>query len=156
MVMTAPPATTDAPEEAPTKTYRMKLLDTQFLSEFEGLGGPRLPAGSVLDVDTDTAVRWLGRGIAVYAKKGAATLKDARRARLLARLEALEAEDDADAEDAPALAVQPTAQIRRGRPPGRRVYPPAQGQTRPAGRTKAAVEPIETDDSADAGESDSE
>lgn len=126
----SPPATTDAPDEAPKKTFRMKLLDTQFLSEFDGLGGPRLPAGAVLDVDTDTAVRWLGRGIAVYAKKGATTTKDERRARLLARLEALESEDD-EADDTAALTVQPTAQLRRGRPP-----------------RSAAVAPIETDDSA--------
>jgi len=88
----------------------MKLLETQFLSEFEGLGGPRLPAGSVLDVNADTAVRWLDRGIAVYAKRGATTRKDERKARLLARLEALEAEED-DAEDVAAFVAQPSATL---------------------------------------------
>lgn len=121
-----PTATPEAPPENTDKTYRMKLLDSQFLSEFEGRGGPRLPAGAVLDVDTNTAVRWLDRGIAVYASKDATTLKDARRARLLARLEALEAEDDDVQDDSPpgvfgvpqSLAVRPTAEVRRrGRPP---------------------------------------
>ena len=111
----------EAPPENPGKTYRMRLLNAEYLSEFDGRGGPRLPAGAVVDVDTDTAVRWLDRGIAVQAPQDARTLKDMRRARLLARLEALDAEDDEiEDEEQPevfgvpkSLLVQPTSTVRR-------------------------------------------
>jgi hypothetical protein len=100
------------------ETYRMKLKDAQFISEFGG----RLPADAVLEVDADTAARWWDRGIASIAPEGAPTYAEEARTRRRVAFErdaALEAEREdlrrklALLDDPQALAVEPTQDVRR-------------------------------------------
>lgn len=70
------------------KRFKMRVFQDEFLSEFGG----RIPAGSVVPVDEDTAIRWLDKGIAEQAPIDAKTRQEERREELLLELERLEAE----------------------------------------------------------------
>ena len=70
------------------KRFKMRLKQSEFLSEFGG----RIPAGSVVPVDEETAIRWIDNGIAVQAPNDAKTRQEERREEILAELERIEEE----------------------------------------------------------------
>lgn len=74
-----PPTPTLAqPTEIPTRRFKMKLLQSEYMVNVSGNEG-RYPAGAVLLADESTAVRWYERGIAEPAPPDAETYGEVRR-----------------------------------------------------------------------------
>lgn len=88
--MTAPIATrpvADPPPALEDRRYNMQIHDDMYTTEFYP---NRFPAGAVIPVDRETALRWLENGIAEPVSAQAETHRDIRRRELLAQLDALE------------------------------------------------------------------
>lgn len=90
----------------PTKNIRMTLTATEFLREYGG----RLPAGTVVLVDEETAERWREFGIATDSAETDLTLKEQK----AAQIKALQAELEA-IEEHGSLPVDATRVARAGR-----------------------------------------
>lgn len=71
-------ATTDAPEAPPTKRFKMRLKQSEYMVEIAGNSG-RFPAGAVLLADEATAIRWYERDIAEPAPADAETFGEVAR-----------------------------------------------------------------------------
>jgi len=70
------------------KRFKMRVRQDEFLSEHGG----RIPAGSVVPVDEETAIRWIDNEIADQAPDDAKTRKEERREEIMAELARLDAE----------------------------------------------------------------
>lgn len=72
-----------ATAEQPSKLrFKMRLKSGTYHADMGG----RLPAGAVLVVDEDTAIRWLEMGVAEQAPPDAPTFRQQQRAEIAARL----------------------------------------------------------------------
>lgn len=83
--------TVASPPNTPTtegRRFKMRMLRNEFMVDFGG----RVPAGSVLVVDEETAIRWLENSIADPAPADALTLQQQKREDIRRRLEASGAE----------------------------------------------------------------
>lgn len=79
-----------AAARAPEASIKMALVNSEFLSEYPG---GRFPAGAVIEVDEDTALRWERLKIAVPADEMAQTHREKERELLKQRLAEMEAEE---------------------------------------------------------------
>ena len=85
--MPAQPVTN--PIESEKKLYNMELLQDNYIPE---IPPKRFPAGSIIQVDGDTAFRWIEYGVAKPAPASARTYRDEQadqKRKLLAELEAM-------------------------------------------------------------------
>ncbi len=112
-----PTGTLTVPPRSPR--YKMRLNDANFLPDHGG----KLPAGAVVIVDEETAVRWLENNIAEQAPQGAQTFaqeqrqeRESRRQQVRAQLVPID--DDEEDEDPPAAPARRSGRrpVRRGRP----------------------------------------
>lgn len=87
-----PPATSARPDvDRPSledRRYKMRVFDNMYTTDFEP---KRFPAGAVIPVDRETALRWMENGIAEPVSATEETHRDIKRRELMAQLEALEA-----------------------------------------------------------------
>lgn len=98
------------------KRFKMELKQHEFLPDHGGHN----PAGAVIYVDEETALRWMENRIAVPAAASALTHREQRRADLLAELERLEA----DGPPAPVYNAAITREsFRNEQPPERPIMP---------------------------------
>ena len=74
-----PDAPQSIPEKARAKKYKMALLQDEFSIEFGTPPDYRLPKGSVVLVDEETAIRWYERRVADIAPADAVTVSEQRR-----------------------------------------------------------------------------
>lgn len=82
------PVMTEAPD-AKKARYKMRLKNPEFMEEHG-----KLPAGSVVIVDEETAIRWLEKNIAVQAGNDEKTAAEVRRAEIKATLVPVETDDE--------------------------------------------------------------
>ena len=66
------------PEAPPKKSYKMRLLQSEYMVDVGGNNG-RFPAGSVVLADEDTAYRWYERGVAEPADPDEETYGEVQR-----------------------------------------------------------------------------
>jgi hypothetical protein len=119
------------------KRFKMRVHQTEFLTEYGG----RLPAGSVVPVDEETAIRWIDNGIAEQAPNDAKTRAEERKEEIRAELLRIEAEEARGGVYDAAITRE---SFRDDPQQGRDLMPKRMPPSRRGKRDRAALDPMDT------------